>query len=105
MTARVRLPASIKRGEIVEVRTLVTHVMETGHRTGDDGKPVPRRILNSFVARFQGKDVVRMALAPAIAANPYIAFHFRATASGPLEMEWTDDDGSSVRHVENVTVS
>jgi hypothetical protein len=46
-----------------------------------------------------------MALAPAIAANPYIAFHFRATASGPLEMEWTDDDGSTVRHVENVTVS
>jgi sulfur-oxidizing protein SoxZ len=105
MTARVRLPASIKRGEIVEVRTLVTHVMETGHRAGDDGKTVPRRILNSFVARYRGREVVRMALAPAIAANPYIAFHFRATESGPLEMEWTDDDGSGVRHVETVTVS
>ena len=105
MTARVRLPASIKRGEIVEVRTLVTHVMETGHRTGDDGKTVPRRILNSFVAHYRGREVVRMALAPAIAANPYIAFHFRATESGSLEMEWSDDDGSAVRHVEPVTVS
>ena len=49
---RIKLPESAKVGDIIEVKTLITHVMETGHRKDKVGKPIPRDILNTFIAKF-----------------------------------------------------
>ena len=42
-----------------------------------------------------GETVFSAELFSAISANPYIAFHVRADASGTLEFEWTGDNGFS----------
>jgi sulfur-oxidizing protein SoxZ len=104
-TARVRLPAQIKKGDVVEVKTLVTHPMESGQRKDAAGKIIPRKILNKFVCTYNGKEVFRADLWPAVSANPYIAFYIRANESGTLDFAWTDDDGSVVKESTKIEVA
>jgi len=82
-----------RRGETIEVRVTIAHVMETGFRAGADGKVVPRDILRRFTCRYNGEVVFGADLFPAIAANPYLSFPVLAEASGTLEFEWTGDNG------------
>jgi sulfur-oxidizing protein SoxZ len=104
-TARIRLPQSVKKGEVFEVKTLITHVMESGQRRDAENKVIPRKILNRFTCAYNGKEVIRMDLAPAIAANPYIAFFVTATESGTLDFAWTDDDGTVFKETAKITVT
>ena len=94
---RLRLPAQVKAGDIIEIRTLITHVMETGQRRNPEGQEIPRDIIKRFEARFEGELVFAMDLAPAISANPYIAFPFRVERAGRFEMVWTNDAGETRR--------
>jgi sulfur-oxidizing protein SoxZ len=93
---RVRLPERAKVGDVIEVRTLISHVMETGQRKENDGKPIPRFIINAFTATFAGAEVFRADLHPGISANPYLAFFMRVPGPGEFEFTWTDDNGGKV---------
>lgn len=95
MAARVliNVPATAKRGDVIELRATIAHPMETGYRPGADGQVIPRDILRRFTCRYNGETVFSAELHPAVAANPYIAFHTVATESGTLEFEWTGDKG------------
>jgi len=88
---RLRVPATARKGELVEVKTLVTHPMESGQRKDGDGKLVPRMIVNSLKVTFNDKPVVNVKLEPAVAANPYLSFFVRVDESGTLKFTWTDD--------------
>lgn len=94
-----------KKGELVEVRALVSHIMESGQRKDSSGKLVPRKILNKFVCTVNGKEVFSAELEPAISANPYLQFKFRAQESGPVVLTWTDDDGSNIVGMDKIAVS
>ncbi len=100
MAARavITLPSTARRGDVIEVRTLIAHPMETGYRNGADGRPLPRDILRRFECRLDGELVFAADLAPAIAANPYLAFTLRADAGGTLSFTWEGDNG--FRHTE-----
>ena len=100
---RIRLASPIKPGEPFEVRTLISHVMETGQRRGADGQLVARSIIHSFTASFAGKDIFRAELQPGISANPYLAFYMRAAAPGELTLTWLDDAGEAI--VEKVPIA
>ena len=91
---RIRVPPTIRKGEVIEVKTLITHEMESGQRRDAAGQAIPRKILNRFTCTYNGREVISIDLAPAIAANPYIAFFLAATELGMLEFAWTDDDGT-----------
>jgi sulfur-oxidizing protein SoxZ len=91
-----------KKGDIVEVKALVSHVMESGQRRDN---VIPRKILNKFVCTVNGKQVFAADFEPAISANPYIQFKFRAEESGPVVLTWTDDDGSTIVGEESIKVS
>ena len=82
---RIKVPDSAKAGDVIEVKTLISHVMETGQRKDRDGKPIPRNIINTFAATFNGKQVFKADLQPGISANPYIAFHMKVPGPGELE--------------------
>lgn len=93
--ALITLPTSVRAGEVIEIRTLIAHPMETGHRTDSQGALVPRRIIRRFSCRLDGQPVFAADLHPAVASNPFIAFMLRASASGTLEFHWEGDDGFS----------
>jgi sulfur-oxidizing protein SoxZ len=92
---RVRVQTKAKKGELVEVKTLVTHPMESGQRKDADGKLVPRLIVSAFDATFNGKPVMNAKFEPAISANPYLSFFVRVDESGTLKLTWTDDNKQS----------
>jgi sulfur-oxidizing protein SoxZ len=100
----VNVPATAKRGEVIEIRTLAGHEMETGFRRTQNGELIPRDILTAFSCRYNGVEVFRADLHPAIAANPLISFSTVATESGTLEFLWTGDRNASVTHTAKITV-
>ncbi len=103
--ALINLPKTAKRGDVVEIKTLVQHPMETGHRRDNQGKLIPRNIIRQFVCTYNGEEVFRADLFPAIAANPFIAFTTVATESGTLAFTWTDDQGREQTETVEITVT
>jgi sulfur-oxidizing protein SoxZ len=93
-----------KKGEIVEVKALVSHIMESGQRKDSKGAVIPRKILNKFTCTVNGKLVFSADFQPAVSANPYIQFKFKAMESGPVVLTWTDDDGSKIVGEDKITV-
>ncbi len=91
--ALINVPKTATRGQVIEIKTLISHIMETGFRHDNVGKPIPRNIITSFVARYNGEEIFRADLFPAIAANPFVSFHTVATESGTIDFEWTGDNG------------
>lgn len=102
--ALISVPPKAKRGEIIEVKTLVRHAMETGFRRTQLGERVPRDIITRFVCTYNGVEILRAVLHPAIAANPLLAFTTVATESGTLEFKWTGDNGYSLIETAAITV-
>jgi sulfur-oxidizing protein SoxZ len=94
-----------KKGDLVEVKALVAHIMESGQRKDAKGDTIPRKILNKFTCTVNGKEVFAADFEPAIAANPYIQFKFKAQESGAVVLTWTDDDGSKIVGEDKITVS
>ena len=94
--ALINIPPKAKRGEIIDIKTLMSHPMETGFRTGMDGKLVARDIIEKFVCTYNGAVVFSAELHPAITANPFISFTTIATESGTLVFSWTDNKGETL---------
>lgn len=93
-TPRVRVPPQAKPGELIEIKTLISHDMESGHRKDATGKEIPRKIINRFTAAFNGQTVFEADWNPSVSANPYQSFFYRAVESGEFTFVWRDDDGS-----------
>ena len=100
----INLPARAKRGEVIEIKTLIAHPMETGNRLGPTGAAIPRDIISRFLCTYNGEEVFRAELYPAIAANPFIAFFTVATESGEIAPSWTDDHEETQTEVRQITV-
>ena len=91
--ALVTLPKGVQKGDIIEVKALVGHAMETGLRPGVDGKTIPRDIIKKVRCSYLGTTVFEAEFFTSIAANPFISFNLRATASGPIQFTWEGDNG------------
>ena len=100
----VSLPGQAKRGEIIEIKTLAGHNMETGFRRTQLGELIPRDIITQFVCTYNGVEIFRAELHPAIAANPLIAFTTVATESGTIAFRWAGDNGFLVTESATITV-
>jgi sulfur-oxidizing protein SoxZ len=103
--ALINLPKTVRKGEVIEIKTLISHPMETGQRRDPAGQPIPRDIIHSFSCAYNGVEVFRAELHPAISANPYIAFFTVATESGFLGFTWTDDQGNVQTETVAITVT
>jgi sulfur-oxidizing protein SoxZ len=102
--ARVRLPERAKRGDIIEIRAMVQHPMESGFRLDNVGRAIPRHIVESFTCTYEGKEIFRARLHPAVSANPYLAFYAVATVTGELVFTWIDDQGGVATHTARIEV-
>ena len=92
---RVKVPKSAEAGEVVTIKTLISHKMESGQRKDKKtGELIPRQIINNFKAEFNGKLVFETDIEPAVSSNPFIEFSLKVPETGDLVFTWTDDDGS-----------
>jgi sulfur-oxidizing protein SoxZ len=101
---RVKVPMSAAAGEVVTIKTLISHDMESGQRKDDDGNVIPRSIINRFTATFNGETVVDVEMHPAISTNPYFEFQAKVPESGDFVFTWHDDDGSVYEETASITV-
>jgi sulfur-oxidizing protein SoxZ len=100
----INIPAKVKRGQVFEIKTLISHIMETGFRYTTTGQRIPRDIITFFSCSYNGEEICRADLYPAISANPFLTFFTTATESGTLEFKWSGDNGFSETATAPVTV-
>ena len=101
---RIKLPEKAKVGEVIEVKTLVSHIMETGQRKDRDGKTIPRLIINTFTATYAGKEVFKATLYPGTSANPYFHFYMRVPGPGEFTFTWVDDAGVTITETQKLDI-
>jgi sulfur-oxidizing protein SoxZ len=103
---RIRVPATIRAGDVVRVRTLIIHPMERVERD-DRGQIVPRtyRYINRVVASYLGRTVVAFDTTQSVSENPSFTFTFRATDPGPLRVTFHDTLGGRYEGSVDITVS
>ncbi|MEQ8934346.1 MAG: thiosulfate oxidation carrier complex protein SoxZ [Amphiplicatus sp.] len=89
----INLPETARAGEIIEIKAMIAHPMETGHRLDAKGATIPRNIINRFECVYDGATVFAADLYPAVSANPFLSFTTIATKSGAIRFTWTDDKG------------
>jgi sulfur-oxidizing protein SoxZ len=94
----VNAPKTAKKGSTVEIKALIMHPMETGFRPGTNGSIIPRNIIEDFTASWNGREIFRMKMSPAIAANPFVSFFTVATESGTISLRWSGDEGFVQEH-------
>jgi sulfur-oxidizing protein SoxZ len=107
MSARalINVPKTAKRGEVIEIKTLISHVMDTGYRHSNTGVVVPRDIITSFSCKYNGEEVFAATFYPAIAANPFVTFHTTAIESDTLAFTWQGDNGFEVIEEAQIVVA
>jgi sulfur-oxidizing protein SoxZ len=102
--ALINVPAKAKRGEVIEIKTLISHEMEPGYRADSTGRLMPRDIITDFICKYNGEEIFRAELFPAVAANPFFVFSTVATESGTITFEWSGDNGFSAAESASITV-
>jgi sulfur-oxidizing protein SoxZ len=107
MSARalINVPKSAKPGDVIEIKTLISHVMETGFRHGTNGQMIPRDIITSLRCTYNGKEIFSTLFFPAIAANPFVTFFTVATESGTIAFHWEGDNGFAVTEEAKIVVA
>jgi sulfur-oxidizing protein SoxZ len=103
-SALVNVPPRARRGEVIEIKALISHPMETGYRRTQLGTAIPRDIIRLFLCTYNGTEIFRAELHSAIAANPFFAFSTVATESGTIAFQWTGDNGFSATESAAITV-
>jgi len=102
---RIRVPRTAKVGDIVEIKSMLSHKMESGRRKNKKtGELIPRKIINSLVVTFNGKDVFKTTIHPSVSANPYFAFNFKVPGAGDMEFTWTEDGGKVISAKKSIKV-
>jgi sulfur-oxidizing protein SoxZ len=102
---RVKVPKSASAGEVITIKTLISHSMESGQRKDSDGNKIPRSIINRFTCDFNGQNVVDITLEPAISTNPYLEFDATVPEAGTFKFTWYDDDGSVYEDSKEISIS
>ncbi|MCK0119389.1 MAG: thiosulfate oxidation carrier complex protein SoxZ [Yoonia sp.] len=102
---RVRVPREASAGEVITIKTLISHKMESGQRKDDDGNTIPRSIINRFTCEFNGESVVDVTLEPAISTNPFFEFQSVVPETGTFVFTWYDDDGDVYTESKDIAVS
>ncbi|HRD77358.1 MAG TPA: thiosulfate oxidation carrier complex protein SoxZ [Hyphomicrobiaceae bacterium] len=102
---RIVLPSSARRGETIEIKTLIQHPMEPGYRRDAMGRAIPKHVISSLVVTYAGEEIIRAALTQGIAANPYLSFWTTAVETGDLVFTWTDDRGGVTSETRTLSVT
>lgn len=103
--SRILVPPSATKGQVITIKTLIQHPMYSGFTKDSSGKTIPREIINSFTCTFNGQQVFKMDLNPAVSANPFIEFDVKVDQSGTFNFTWVDDNGAVYKNQAQISVS
>src|SRR5690606_23593963 len=90
---RVKVPKSASAGEVITIKALISHKMESGQRKDADGNLIPRGIVNGVTCDLAGEYVGGVAIAAAVWSNPYFECDGKVDAACEIKFTWYDADG------------
>lgn len=102
---RIKVPKTASAGDVIKIKALISHTMESGQRKDKEGNVIPRLIINKFECQFNGDTVFSCDIDPAVAANPFLEFRAKVEESGTFKFLWTDDEGTVVEAEKEIEVS
>jgi sulfur-oxidizing protein SoxZ len=93
---KIRIRAKMK-GDVAEVKALMSHPMETGLRKNKKtGKKIPPHFIKEVVCEHKGNKVMVASWGVAVSKNPYLSFKFKGAAKGDMiTVSWSDNKGGS----------
>jgi sulfur-oxidizing protein SoxZ len=95
MADPMRIRATLK-GDTVEVRVLMAHIMETGQRKDAAGATIPAHFIQQISAKHNGKPIFSGQMGPAVSKDPFLQFAFKGAAKGDkVEVTWVDNKGDT----------
>jgi len=102
---RIRVPGSVKAGDVVRARVLVIHPMEIVERRG--GRPVDKNyhFINRVVVTYLGREIAQFETTQSISENPFFAFAFKATEPGQLKVTFLDTHGGKFEGTADIKVT
>jgi sulfur-oxidizing protein SoxZ len=103
--SRLRVPTTANKGDVIDIKTLISHPMVSGQTKDANGKTIPRDIINTFTVTYNGVQVFAMKMEPAISSNPFVSFPVRVDKSGTFVFQWVDDNGQIYKDSASITVT
>ncbi len=93
---KIRIRAKMK-GDVAEVKALMSHPMETGLRKNKKtGKKIPAHFIKEVVCEHKGNKVMVASWGVAVSKNPYLSFKFKGAAKGDMvKISWSDNKGET----------
>ncbi len=101
----LNIPKTAHLGEVIEIKVLISHPMESGQRRDAMGHAIPRDIIHSLTCTWDDEVVLDADLFPAITANPFFAFTALAEKSGKITITFTDDHGTVQTESRDIVVT
>ena len=102
---RIRIPPSIKRGDVVRVRSLVIHPMEIVQRK--DGKPIDKnyQFIHKVIVTYNGREILQADTSQSISENPFFTFALKATEPGAVRITFLDTHGGKYEGTAEISFS
>lgn len=95
MDANMKMRAKLK-GEITEIKVIISHPMETGRKKDDFGVLIPAHFIQLVTATLNNKPVLEMQWGTGISKNPYLTFYVKGAKAGDkIVVTWHDNLGQT----------
>ena len=95
MADPMKIRAAMK-GDVAEVRVLMSHPMETGQRKDSDGKTIPAHHIQTLTISLNGKPVVSGQTGGSVSRNPVFGFKIKGAKTGDkIAVTWKDNKGET----------
>jgi sulfur-oxidizing protein SoxZ len=91
----MRIRATEANG-VVDVKVLMSHIMETGQRKDAAGAVIPAHFIQTVTAVCNGKTVLQAQWGPAVSKDPFLNFKFKGAKKGDkVAVTWADNKGDT----------
>jgi len=95
MADNMKMRAQLK-GDVTEVKVLISHPMETGRKKDDFDKLIPAHFIQLVTATLNEKPVLEAQWGTGISKNPYLTFRLRGARVGDVvAITWYDNKGQT----------
>lgn len=85
------------KGDVTEVKALMSHPMETGNRKDQKtGEVIPEHYITEVNCQHSGETVLTAFWGPSVSKNPYLSFEFKGgQPADTVTISWVDNKGET----------
>jgi|SRR5690349_14591244 sulfur-oxidizing protein SoxZ len=103
MADPMKIRAQMK-GDVADIRVLMSHAMETGQRKDSAGQLIAAHFIQTITVAINGKTVVSSQTGTSVSRNPVFGFKVKGAKAGDkVTVNWVDNKGD--KRTDEATIS